>query len=200
MERSGLSRLLPILLVLIVIGVIIAAVVSISRGLFNNNAANEQQNSQARSNLLNLDVDRSVRLTVRGPLVADENFRSYTITISPTERKLVTYKGYQTQQIAESTLSNTSKAYDEFVHALDKANLTKGAPFTGDKDSQTGVCAIGRVYDFSLLAADNTVEHLWTSTCGGSPGSLVANPEQLINLFQVQIPESSKLTSSVSLS
>jgi len=36
-----------------------------------------------------------VSLSVRGPIVADEDFRSYEIVISPNMRELSVYEGYK---------------------------------------------------------------------------------------------------------
>jgi len=39
-----------------------------------------------------------------------------------------------------------------------------------------------------MLKDDKTEKHLWTSTCSGSKGSLIANTRQLQNLFIAQVP------------
>ena len=66
--------------------------------------------------------------------------------------------------------------------------MMKGTPFSGEADDLAGVCATGHLYDFLMLKDDKTEKHLWTSTCSGSKGSLIANTRQLQNLFIAQVP------------
>jgi hypothetical protein len=140
-----------------------------------------------------------VRMTVRGPIVADENFRSYRVTVDNNSRDLVTYSGYLDDTIGSKHLGNNTRAYEQFVHALDKANLTKGTPFEGEKDDTRGICATGEVYEFEIVEAGSVVKRLWTSTCKGSSGSLRASVKQVSDLFLEQIPDSDELLDKVDL-
>ena len=97
------------------------------------------------------------------------------------------------------SLGNNVRAYEEFVHALDKANLALGEQFDEDKDDTRGICATGRVYEYEIYDEDTLVKRLWTSTCKGSPGSLRASAEQLTNLFTAQIPDARAPLSKISL-
>ena len=67
------------------------------------------------------------------------------------------------------------------------------------KNNVLGICATGRVYEFNILDAGDVDEMLWTSTCGGSPGSLDASATQLSKLFINQIPDGSNITNSLKL-
>lgn len=200
MQRGTLSRLLPIALVVIVIIVAIAAMISLGRAIFggdDNQPASQTDTS--RQSLLNTAADRSVRMTVRGPIVADENFRSYQIIVSNSQRSIVTYEGYLDKQIDSKSYPNNTKAYEEFVYALDKANMAKGAAFSGEKDDTRGICATGNVYEFQIMQANNSVKRLWTSTCSGSKGSLDANLKQLGDLFVGQVPGGQPLIDKIRL-
>ena len=132
-------------------------------------------------------------MTVRGPLVANEEFHSYQVTIDQSERSLVTYQGYLEQSIGSKSYGNNLKAYEQFVYALDKANFMLGDELTGDKNDTRGICATGLVYEFEVIDAASTVKRLWTSTCKGSPGSLKASVTQIKSLFLKQIPDSDQL-------
>jgi hypothetical protein len=193
------SRTLPTILTVIVIIIAIAGLVAIARFVFFPGSSSSPVTDTSRDQLLSSAVDRSVSMTVRGPIVADENFRSYQITVSPTSRTIKTYSGYLDAVLDQRTLPNNTAAYEEFVHALDKANFVAGQPFTGDDNDVRGICATGRVYEFSLLSDSEISEMLWTSTCSGSKGSLRASAEQLSQLFRAQIPESRDLIRDVSL-
>jgi len=184
---------MPVILVLIVIAIAIAALVSVGRAMLGGDQPANAPADTSRDALLNTAQGHSVRMTVRGPIVADENFRTHRITIDASTRSLTMYSGYLAQPLQTSQLGNSVKSYDEFVHALEKANLAKGAALTGDKDDTRGICATGKVYEFEIVQNDQPVKRLWTSTCKGSVGSLKASVSQLESLFNGQIPDSQKL-------
>ena len=96
-RRNSFSRFVPILLVIVITVVAVAAVIAIGRALFGKNDSGQttdQNVNVGQVALLSTDVGSAVRLTVRGPIVANENFRSYSITISPESREMTTYEGY----------------------------------------------------------------------------------------------------------
>lgn len=202
MYRGNGSRIFPVILVLIIIAIAIAALVSVGRAIFGGGGEQPAQQSQvdtSRDSLLNTALGHSVRMTVRGPLVADEAFRSYQISVSPDNRSLTTYSGYLERSLETKQLGNNTRAYEEFVYALDKATMVKGEAFTGEKDDTRGICATGKVYEYEILNAGATVKRLWTSTCKGSPGSLKASSKQLEALFHEQIPDRKTLLNKIDL-
>ena len=199
MYKSNSSRVLPIVLLLIIIAIAIAALVSVGRAIFGGGTSTPAQVDTSEQTLLNTSLTHAVRMTVRGPIVADENFRSYQVTVSPTNRSLVTYSGYLDQTIDSKQLSNNTQAYTQLVYALNRAGMVSGTALTGDKNDMRGVCATGQVYVFETLDSGNTVKNLWTSTCSGSKGSFKADVSQVQSLFLEQIPNSDELTSAVSL-
>lgn len=200
MDRSGLQRVVPVIIVLIVIGIAIWALISLGRAMFSGDSSNPvAQTNSGKAALIDTSADRSVRMTVRGPIVADENFHSYSINVTPDSRNMTTYVGYLGQSVDSSQLGNNVQAYTQFVNALAKANLMEGTPLTGDADKIDGVCATGYIYQFEVMQGTNSVQQLWTSTCKGSPGSLKANLGQVTSLFRAQIPSYSKLVDKIDL-
>lgn len=200
MYKSSSSRVVPIVLVLIVVAIAIAVLVSVGRAIFggSSNQGTEKVDLGVES-LLNTSVDRSVRMIVRGPLVADENFRSYQIAVDSSSRRLTTYSGYLDQTIESVQLGNNTKAYEEFVYALARANLMTGTELDDEKNDTRGICATGRVYEFEVLQGNSVIKRLWTSTCKGSAGSLKASVKQVDVLFKNQIPDSKKTLSKIDL-
>lgn len=191
MARYSQNRFLPVALVVVIVIIAVVAVVSLARAVFfsGNRSSETVQIDTSREALLSTGVDRSVQMTIRGPIVADEDFNSYRITVSPSSRSMVTYRGYLDAPIDRINLGNNITAYDEFIHALDKANLALGEQLKEEDDDTRGICATGRVYEYEILNGTNVVKRLWTSTCKGSPGSLKASVDQLTNLFVNQIPD-----------
>lgn len=199
MYRGGSSRLFPALLVIAVIVVAVIALVAIGRAIFGDSDTATEENPSRRS-LLTTDADHSLRMTVRGPLVADEEFRSYSIDISPVERNLTTFQGYEFQQLDSARFRNSTEAYTEFVHALEKANFLKEAELSGEEDDTRGVCASGRLYTFEILRSQSDIKRLWTSSCRDNQGSFRGEAERVKNLFLKQIPDSAKLLRPIDLS
>ena len=202
--KSKLIRIAPILLIIAIAILAITAIVSIGRmmlgGGSNQPAQKTEEQEASIVERLKNEVGRSVKMTVRGPIVANEDARSYTVEISNSQRSLKTYKGYTAEVIDDVKLDNNSAAYDELVYALNKANMMKGVALTGEADDLRGICASGHTYDFAILKNGEVVKHLWTSTCAGSKGSLDANVEQLQNLFISQIPNNSQIVRDLGIS
>lgn len=195
MQRSK-PRLAPLFIALFVIIIVIIAIISIGRAFFGGSGSTpaEESTDVGRDSLLNTATNRSVRLTVRGPIVANEDFKSYTIEASSSERVMNVYTGYLDQVTDSSKNGNNIQAYEQFVYALDKADMMRGTESEDENtDDIRGICATGYVYDYAVLQDSNVVKHLWTSTCDGSKGTLEASTSQLNDLFLKQIPNSSDL-------
>ena len=202
-SKNSLSRFIPILLVIVIMIVAIAAVIAIGRALLgggsSNNSTNTAVTDEGRTALLTVDNSRSVRLTVRGPIVSNESFRSYRVTISPEERDITTYGGYLENVLETKKFDNNNRAYEELVHALDKRRMMDGRVLTEEQNDLRGICASGQIYQFDTLVNGETVRSLWTSDCDGSKGSATANVSEVINMFLNQIPEGRKIVSGVGL-
>lgn len=179
--------------------VAIATLVSVGRMIFGGGEESPQSpiatTTDGKDALKKTNADYSVRMTARGPIKANETARSYTITVSPNERNMTTYRGYVGDQIDSEDLDNNVQAYTQFVNALSQAGLMDGTPLSGAENNTNGVCASGYLYEFEVRQGSKVIEKLWTSSCKASPGSLDASVSQVNRLFQLQIPNFSKLQS-----
>lgn len=197
---KGGSKVLPALLVIIVIVVAIIALVAVGRALLNRGAQEQVvEDSPAERSLLVTEADRSVRMTVRGPIIADEEFHSYQIEVSPLGRRMTTYKGYQEETIETKQLGNSTDAYVEFVHALARANYTHQVELPEEADDLRGACATGRLYTFETLQAQSMRSQSWVSSCRNMPGSFKGDAAFVRSLFLKQIPESNKMLQPLNL-
>lgn len=195
MDNGG-RRIFPIILILVVMAVAVAALVSVGQTLFFGGGQPEEVNQGKRS-LLNTSEDRAVRMTIRGPIKADEKYNSYTITVKSTSRTLTTYSGYLNRQLETVELPNNLPAYEQFVYALDRAGMMNASELSGNANDLRGLCATGRLIKFETLRGNSTVKTLWTSTCRDHQGSLRVDNIRLTNLFKNQIPDNSKILSKI---
>lgn len=200
-RRNSFSRFVPILLVIVITIVAVAAVIAIGRALFGGNESDQKDKNinAGQIALLSTDEGRAVRLTVRGPIVANENFRSYSVIVSPSSRQITTYEGYLDKEISQKKLDNNVKAYTELVYALDKRKMMNGTQLTEQQNDLRGICASGKVYKFETLSDNSVVKSLWTSDCSGSKGSAQANVNEILDMFLKQIPEGKKMVAGIGL-
>lgn len=189
MNKFKFKKIVPISLAIVLVIVIMAGLTSIVPDLFGRRVV-DSSGSEA---LLGVSADSGVRMVVRGPIVADENFKTYQLDITPNQRSLSVINGYTGQPIKIEYIDNNLPAYEQLVYALDKANLARTPAFSGSANDLRGICASGRLYDFQILEADRVVKNYWTSTCSGSKGSLNANLEQVSSLFYSQIDKSESI-------
>ena len=201
-RRNSFSRFVPILLVIVITIVAVAAVIAIGRALFgkNDSGQTDQNVNTGQVALLSTEEGRAVRLAVRGPIVANENFRSYSVIISPSSRDMTTYEGYLDKEINQKKLDNNVKAYTELVYALDKRKMMNGTQLTEQQNDLRGICASGKVYKFETLKDNSVVKSLWTSDCSGSKGSAQANVNEILDMFLKQIPDGKKMAAGIGLS
>lgn len=198
MYRGSGPRILPLIVIIVIVALVIAALVTIGRMVFGGGSqSGEQENQDAVATaVLDTTAARSVQWTVRGPLVANANFRTYQITISPQESVYTVYSGYLGEPLESQRYANNTAAYEQFVFALDKADVGKTRD-AEDTDIR-GVCATdGIAYTFETLTNNTADNTLWSSTCKNSPGTLAANPLQIHALFTNQIPDFKPIFTSV---
>ena len=194
------NQLFPVILIVIIVVVSVAAVVALARTLFFGQDANGNDKEATEKNeLIETTADRSVRMTIRGGLTADEKFRSYQITITPASRTMTTYQGYLDQQVNSVQLENNTRAYEEFVYALNRAGMMEGIPFTGEDNDRRGLCPGGKIIEFETLRNSQSTEQLWTTTCNGVNGSFKGNSGQISDMFLAQIPQGPDLLKEINV-
>ena len=202
-SKNSLSRFIPILLVIVITIIAVAAVIAIGRALLGGGSSNTTDTTavtdEGRVALLTVDVSRAIQLTVRGPIVSEEKFRSYRVTIGPESREITTYEGYLGNVLETKKFDNNTRAYEELVFALDKRRMMDGRPLPEEQNDLRGICASKQVYEFETLVNGEAVRSLWTSDCEGSKGSALANVSEVIDMFLNQIPDGRKIVSGVGL-
>ncbi len=189
MYRGSNTRIFPLIIVVLVVALVIAAIVTVARMVISGGTkSTDQETASISTTLVDMADNRSVRWTVRGPIVADEKFTSYQIVISPVSRTYTTYTGYLDKVVVTHQYDNNRKAYEQFVYALNNADLTKTR--SSAPTEIRGVCAThGLAFVFETAKDGTPDQSEWTSTCAGSKGSMTARPAQVHALFVNQIPD-----------
>lgn len=174
------------------VGLIVLVFVLIIRG-FSGGGAKEEQVIDLSSYG---NTDAVVRLTVEGPVVADQNHNAYEITIGRNTAKLETYKGYDREVIETKTYENNQEAYETFLLSLERAGYHKTIEEENDTDPR-GICPTGNRYTYELIDGPATLIESWSAAC--NKGTFRGESTAVRNLFIRQIPEFSRVTGKLNL-
>lgn len=195
MRRGQPTSLGKVLLVIVVIAAVVCGAVLIGQKLLGG-GSNPHEVSAGQKLLDKPNDQTAVRMSVRGPINANENHYSIVMTISVSQRQITTYRGYDGSIIRDERLGNTRIAFDDFLAALSRAGFMKENP--SDEPYQ-GICATGQlvffeVFEYVQNEQGQTIERsatkLWTTTCNKLNGNFAGLFNNVIDLFKAQIPNS----------
>ncbi|MFZ2494832.1 MAG: hypothetical protein WAW60_03625 [Candidatus Saccharimonadales bacterium] len=147
------------------------------------------QEETKRSRVTTINSGRSVRMTVYGPIVADEERESYEVTVTTTSRRFAAYRGYNQTQIAASDYGNTYEGYQQLVYALAHADFDKEKKVDELAKDDRGACATGRLYVYELFENGDLVRRTWTTSCSKVRGDFAGLNRQVAHLFKRQVPD-----------
>jgi hypothetical protein len=183
----------PTRLGMIIIGVIFFLIVAaLFYFIVGGGGGNEEGLSTAERNrrlVTTIHSGRSVRMTVYGPVVANEDRQSYEITVSTSSRRFAGYTGYSQTQVASKDLDNTYEGYQQFVFALQRAGFDKERTVSEDKADDRGACSSGKRYVYELFENGDSIKRVWTTTCGNAKGTFGGTNTVTRDLFNKQIPD-----------
>lgn len=189
---------------ILVIAVSIIALILIVWGLFTIASNIFRGNGEDQTDTVQIDADRNtVQSTavaaykVTGPIVANEDQRSYTIVVTANTVTMKTFSSFGKTLIAEKSYTNTPIAYESFLSALANADVTAlqrnaSTEFTFEDQ---GVCARGRKFFVEL----DTNIFRWSTSCSKREGNAGFNMAPVSTLFQRQVPDFSEMTRGLGL-
>ena len=170
--------------------VLIVLIVSLFRGL--NTATTSTNPVKVSYNLLDGGaVDTAARMTLSGPIVAEEKYQSVRVTIDKTTRRVEVLTGYKGTVVKAQSYPNSKEAYEAFLNAL------KAAQFTNVRDTSLNMrstCVTGNRYMFELSASGSKKIDTWTTSCATKAGSFAGDTSGTIGLFRAQIPNYGEVT------
>ena len=142
-----------------------------------------------------IDDGATVAYTKQGELVGDDEFRAVHITVTPQERRIELFGGYNETVIKQETFANTQAGYDVFLHALSVAGFTREK--TSQQEDIKGACPLGQRHIYELVNGGDQVTYLWSTTCGKREGTFGGDKNKVQQLFENQIPTYNKFVSGV---
>lgn len=138
-----------------------------------------------------------VRLTIDGPINADQNHQAVRITVGQDDTTYEQIQGYQGTVVNQQSFANNQDSYSNFLYALGHAGFTQGDS-SKLLANEKGYCPLGNRYVFELIDGGSNVERYWATSCG-KPKTYKGNVNLTLTLFQAQVPGYSNLTQNLSL-
>lgn len=137
-------------------------------------------------------TDTVMRLTVDGPIVADQQHQQIRITVGRDNVLFERYQGYQGDVVDTKNYPNNPDAYGQFLRALEIAGYTRGDT-TKPKDER-GYCPTGRRYVYEAIGNGENIVRWWSTSCSSDHGNFEGRGGDVRRLFQRQVPEYNQLT------
>jgi len=143
-------------------------------------------------------ADSRVVLTQQGEIIAREDYREIKISISPNRRTVEIISGYNGRVIDRRSLANDRAAYAVFLRAINQFGFdeSKGNDLG---DDERGICPGGNRTVTELLNDGEPIFRLWAASCSDRLGSLAGDADELVELFEAQIPDFRDFTRGVRL-
>ena len=137
-------------------------------------------------------TDAQVRITVDGPIVANQDHHQTQVTVDRNNVVVNLVRGYDNNVVTTQSFANTQASYSAFLHSLEVLEFTIGNTSDETLKSEAGHCSSGVRYIFEIIQGGHDIERLWATSCGG-PHSYNGNLTGTLNLFRRQIPVNSGL-------
>jgi hypothetical protein len=134
-----------------------------------------------------VDKDSRVIYEVQGRIIAPEDYRVIRITVTPTERKLEIFSGYDGRVEQTHRFANTSRSYDTFLYALSGAGFSRQRPAA--QENEKGMCPQGRRFIYELKENNDQALRTWSTSCSRTDGSFGGDGRMVKRLFEGQIPD-----------
>lgn len=182
---NGKERPVLIALVVLVVMILIGGVVFAVSTMFNDNkktatAATEQTNQL----LLKPKEKTTVRMAVRGPIIAKEKHYDIDVSVSAGHRKLVVFNSYDNnKELAKIELDNSEGSFKDFTQALYNAGFLNNST----AEQARGVCPNGQLINYIVEIEGQEKYKAWSTSCK-QQGSFAGQGDKVVGLMLNQIP------------
>lgn len=180
---------------LIAIGLIILFVILLLRAIFGGGG---ETPVERRINLADYENTGVImRMVTEGPVNANELHRQIYIEVGRDGNKIQLVHGYQGEVVRQEQVNSNSSAYGSFLRAIDLLGYTSGNRSEAASDYR-GHCPFGNRYVFQIVDGEDVKQQFWSTSCGDE-GSFRGQTDQIVQLFQAQIPAYNDLTNDLGL-
>lgn len=138
-----------------------------------------------------------VQYTDDFPVVANQTHRETVTTVGADQVTFSVLSGYQNETIRTQSYNNNAEAYANFLRSMQLAGFTKTNNDPKLKDER-GYCPEGHRYIYEIKDGNNTIQHLWSTSCGNI-GNFKGLTGTINDLFIKQVPDYNNLTQNVGL-
>lgn len=168
------------------IGLIVLVIILIVRGLSGGDEAAAPKTALTDYS----DTATTVRLTIDGPLTANEKHYAVRVTVGRDGNELEVIQGYEGDVVLSQNYENNEAAYTNFLKALQLQGFTKGAAESPIADER-GRCPMNKRYIYEIVSPGGaTTQRFWSSDC--KIGTFAGNGATIRSLFKKQIPDYNK--------
>lgn len=179
---------------LVTIGLIILLIVLLFTG---GGGSNPEKPKTTKALSEYASTDAVVRLTIDGPIVADQDHQAVQITVGQDDVTYSQVQGYQGTVVKQQSFVNNQNAYSNFLYALGHAGFTRGDN-SKDRANEKGYCPRGNRYIFELIDGGNDIQRYWATNCKGTK-TYTGDTSLTLTLFQAQVPGYNDLTQGLSI-
>jgi hypothetical protein len=142
------------------------------------------------------NTDAEVRLTIDGPINANEDHQQVQITANQNVVTFDQFQGYDSTVVNQQQFVNSVNAYSAFLYSLELNGFTEGTNSSALSNEQ-GHCALGDRYIFELIQRGNNLERYWATSCPKVAASFEGNLPLMLTLFDAQVPNYQTLTKNI---
>ena len=137
-----------------------------------------------------------MRYVITGPVVANQNFRETTISVSATQAVVEVKRGYEQPPTLSRAFANNQTAFNAFIAALGVNGFTntKVAPAGANR---LGSCSLASKFSYQVYVNGGFVQDSWNTSCDTKQGTFAGSTSVVQQLFQAQIPDYAAIVGSV---
>ena len=181
MKRGGV-RLGAIAIILIIVALLIGAIFFVGRQVFGGSSTSGKL-SAAQKLVAKPTASTEIQMSVRGPITAQENRYSVSVSISQSARSVRVAQGYDDHVIASRDLSNSTDAFRDMMSVLNNQGFMNSRETNLSTD---GICPDGQLVRFQVYNETRQIGNLWTDSCNDS--GTFAGETAVIQTILRQIP------------
>ena len=184
---------------LVTIGLLILLIVLLVTGGGGGNKQSPQPGNRPRSisQLASYaDTDASAQMVIDGKINADQNHTAIRITVNNNDVTYEQIQGYQGTVVNRQVFKNNTNAFNNFLYALGHAGFLRGDS-NPKSSNEKGVCPLGHRFIFTLTEGGQNLLRYWSTNCKGLTGTYKGSLNLTQQLFQLQVPQYSELTSTI---